>query len=466
MILSLSVRSVGSVRSVRSVLSVLFVAAFAAPGAAQPPPAADRLPLAAAVERALGRFPAVESARAREQEAREALGEAETGLRPRGRLNASAIQYQEPMVVTPIHGFGPGLFPEFDETLFQGTLGLTWTLWDGGATGARVRSAASQLEGAGAALSAAEQALAGRVAAAYLAALGQQQVLEAHDLRLEALEAELSRVQQRFEVGRAAKVELLRAEAALASAQAERVRLSTAVDSAERELARLLEAPVEETRAGRLVPVALADASPPDREVLISQGVAASPAVAQARAQLLAAEAGISLARSALKPELRAVANLNEWSSSQGDFTTEWNAGFQIAVPLFDSGATRRRIARAEAARTAAAEQVRLAEVQVREEVDRAAARAEEAQARIESLRSAVERFVEVARVQKLLLDEGAGTQTDYLAAEADLLAARASLAEVRNAAVLARIDLARAAGRLSPDWLRSHVANEGETTP
>ncbi|HEX7182919.1 MAG TPA: TolC family protein [Thermoanaerobaculia bacterium] len=451
------------------VLAVLSVLAFATPSAAQPPAAEGRLPLAAAVERALGRFPSVESARARQQEAREALGEAETGLRPRGRFNASAIQYQEPMVVTPIHGFGPGLFPEFDETLFQGTLGLTWTLWDGGATGARVRSAASQLEGAGAALNAAEQALAGCVAAAYLTVLGQQQVLEAHDLRLEALEAELSRVRQRFEVGRAAKVELLRAEAAQASAQAERVRLSVAVDSAERELARLLEAPVEETRAGRLVPVALADASPPDREALeaiTAEGIAASPAVAQARAQLLAAEAGITLARSALKPELRAIANLNEWSSSRGDFTAEWNAGFQIAVPLFDSGATRRRIARAEAARNAATEQVRLAEVQVREEVDRAVARAEEARARIESLRSAVERFTEVARVQKLLLDEGAGTQTDYLAAEADLLAARASLAEVRNAAVLARIDLARAAGRLSPDWLRGHVANEGETTP
>lgn len=455
-----------SVRSVRSVLSVVFVAAFAAPAAAQAPAAEGPLTLAAAVERALGRFPAVASARARQREAREALGEAGTGLRPRGRLNASAIHYQEPMVVTPIHGFGPGLFPEFDETLLQGTLGLTWTLWDGGATGARVRSAASQLDGAGAALTAAEQALAGRVAAAYLAALGQQQVLEAYNLRLEALEAELSRVRQRFEVGRAARVELLRAEAALASAEAERVRLSTAVDGAERDLARLLAAPVEETRATRLAPVALADAAPPDRESLIAEGIAASPAVAQARAQLLAAEAGVALARSALRPELRAVANVNEWGSAQGDFTAEWNAGLQIAVPLFDGGATRRRIARAEAARAAAAEQVRLAEVQVREEVDRAAARFEEAQARIESLESAAQRFAEVARVQKLLLDEGAGTQTDYLAAEADLLAARASLAEVRNAAVLARIDLARAAGHLGPDWLRGHVTHEGETAP
>jgi outer membrane protein TolC len=69
-----------------------------------------------------------------------------------------------------------------------------------------------------------------------------------------------------------------------------------------------------------------------------------------------------------------------------------------------------------------------------------------------------VERFSEVVRVQKLLLDEGAGTQTDYLNAEADLLAVRASLADTRHAAILARVDLARAAGRLTPEWLRQNL--------
>jgi outer membrane protein TolC len=105
---------------------------------------------------------------------------------------------------------------------------------------------------------------------------------------------------------------------------------------------------------------------------------------------------------------------------------------------------------------------VRLAETAVREDVDRAAAAAEEAAARVESLREAVERFAEVARVQKLLLDNGAGTQTDYVNAEADLLATRASLAEAEQAVVLARVDLARAAGLLTVPWLEANL----ETKP
>ena len=417
--------------------------------------AQERLSLPDAVDRALLRFPSVGAARARQEEAAEALGEARAGRLPRGRITGSAIHYQEPMAVAPIHGFGPGLFPEFDETIGQATLTVSYTLFDSGAEAARIRTADARTLAAGAALGSSEQALARRVAAAYLAVLGTRQVLDAHDLRMEALEAELSRVRQRFAAGRAARVEILRAEAALAAAEADRVRLASAMDGAGRELARLVDVPVEQARSDRLVPVELADPRPPAREELAAEGIAASPAVARARAQAAAAEAQISLARALARPEVRAVGNYNEWTSSRGGFTGEWNAGLQLAVPLFDFGATRSRVARAEAAHRAAQEQVRAAEVEVREEVDRAAAALAETEARIASLGKAVERFAEVVRVQKLLLDEGAGTQTDYLGAEAGLLAARASLADARHAAILARVDLARAAGRLTPAWLR-----------
>jgi outer membrane protein len=441
----------------RSLKILLLSALVAAPVRGQEP-----LTLPAAVERALAQFPSVAAARARQQQAQEALGEARAGRGPRGHLTASATQFEKPMVVTPIHGFGPGQFPDFDDTLIQGQLALSYTLFDGGATGARVRAAGSQLGSAGAALGTAEQALAGQVAAAYLTALGEAQVLAAHDTRLGALEAELARARLRLQAGKAPQVEVLRAEAALAGARAQRVSLAAALDNAERDLARLLGVAPEETRAPRLAAAAVANPAPPDREALAQAGIDASPAVAQARAQLAVAEANVNLAQSALRPELRAVANLNDWASSQGQAATEWNAGFQLTVPLFDSGVTRRRIAAAEAARGAAAEQVRLAETQVRQDVDRAAAAAEEAQAQVESLHKAAERFAEVARVQKLLLDNGAGTQTDYLNAEADLLAARASLAEAEQSVVLARVDLARAAGQLTPEWLRQNL----ETKP
>jgi outer membrane protein TolC len=422
------------------------------------PAAAAGLTLPAAIERALEKFPSVAAARAQQKQAQEGLAAAEGARGPRGVLNGWATQYQKPVAVSPIHGFSPGQLPDFDRTILQGQLAANYVIWDGGATGARIAAAGSQLGGAEAALGAAEQDLAERVAAAYLTALGKARTLAAHDQRMAALESELARSRRLLDAGKAPQVEVLRAEANLAGARSQRVSLAAALDNAERDLARLLDAPVEETRAPLLAPERLRDPAPPDREALAKAAIERSPAVAQARAQLAIAEANVTLAVSALRPELRAVANLNDWASSKGNAATEWNAGFQVVVPLFDGGTVRRRVAQAQAGRDAAAEQVRLAEAQVREAIDRAAAAAEEAAGRIDSLARAADRFAEVARVQKLLLENGAGTQTDYLAAEADLLAARASLAEGEQAVVLTRVDLARAAGRLTLDWLSANL--------
>ena len=58
-----------------------------------------------------------------------------------------------------------------------------------------------------------------------------------------------------------------------------------------------------------------------------------------------------------------------------------------------------------------------------------------------------------MARIEQLRVDAGVGTQTDYLAAEADLLASRAQLVEARNGEIAARVELARAAGGLDLGW-------------
>ena len=73
-----------------------------------------------------------------------------------------------------------------------------------------------------------------------------------------------------------------------------------------------------------------------------------------------------------------------------------------------------------------------------------------------------MEQSAEVARIERLTLDVGSGTQTDYLDAEAKLLSARASLIEARHAEISARVELARITGELSRDWLGRTV----EATP
>ena len=97
---------------------------------------------------------------------------------------------------------------------------------------------------------------------------------------------------------------------------------------------------------------------------------------------------------------------------------------------------------------------MQLVELEVIEDVDRGLARLEQSHARVQSLATAVARGTEVARIERLSLAAGAGTQTDYLRAEADLQDARAAYAEARHGEMAARAALARLTGVLDPAWI------------
>ena len=419
---------------------------------------AGPLSLTAAVERALAEHPSIGGARATQAEASAAAGEAGAARLPSLALNASAFRYDDPMLVFPLHGLEPGFVPPFDETLMQAGATLSYTLFDGGARGARIRRARAEAEAADAGLGGAEQDLAIRVSGAYLEIVLQRQVLEAHDRRIAALEAERERVRRFLDAGRGAEVDLLRADAASAEAQAARIRQATALRVAERDLERFMGEPSGAISPARLSTPELTDTGLPGRERLLALAEEASPEIHAARRRLAAAEAALSVARGARWPELQVLGNFTERGGAGGDYEDEWSAGLRLSYPVYTGGAVGRRIERGQAARAGAEAEARLAALRAAEAVDRALAAVHESRARSVSLAAAVAGFAEVARVEKLRLDTGAGTQTDYLRAEADLLAARADLAAARQAAVGARLQLARATGELTLDWLRQNL--------
>ncbi len=425
--------------------------------AAEEPP---RLSLAVAAARALAQHPSVMAARARGEEAEAGSGEAGAARLPTVRAVASATQYQKDMVVTPIHGFTPDALPPFDDLLVQGGLNLSYPLFDGGARRGRIRSAEAQADAARAALDATGQAVVNRVVSTFVEILGQREILAGHDLRIVSLDAERARVRLLLGVGRAADIDVLRVEAALAGAEADRVRVAVTLERAERDLSALVGAPVEETRAERLVPLVPVSGPPPSREPLVLQALGTSPVVEEARRRQAAADAAFEVAKSVRWPEARLFANYLTFGGGSTGFEAEWNAGVQVSVPIFNGGATGKAIQRADAARRAVREQVRQAELDVTSEIDRALAALRDAQARSASLTTAVARLGEVVRIQKLLIETGQGTQTDYLNAEADLLLARANLVRARLGEVDARAGLARAGGRLTPAWLEENLEN------
>lgn len=440
--------------------------AGAAPGPGGGPPGADgdgappdsALSLVRAAALAVARYPSASAARAGESAARATVDEEEADRLPSLLLSGSAVRYEEPMIARPIHGFTPGTAPPFDETLLQGRASLRYTLFDGGARGSRIRASRSRAAAAGAARMAAEDRLVVAVASTYVDVLGRGELLRAHDRRLRALRSERDRVRRLLEVGRIAPVDSLRIEASLASARAEKVAVASSLEVAERELARLTGLPADSTREEHLREVALAAPAIPTRDELVRRAVAANPGVREVREELAAAEAGAGAARSAYWPRLELAGDWTAWGSAEHSTVDEWNAGVRVSFPLFTGGARGRAVARADARRDGARDAVRLAELEAGRAVDRALSALDEARARVAALEVAAARSREVADAEALRLEAGRGTQTDYLDAEADLLATRAALIRARYGEIAARISLARATGSLDPGWLEENV--------
>ncbi len=402
-----------------------------------------------AVARALARHPTIHSAVARHAASRAGVMEAKGGRWPQLRADFSALRFEEPMVVAPLHGFNPQDPPSFDRTLIQAQLSLGYTVFDGGLRRAGIRSAEAGAAVGSAAVRSAEADVVAAVAKAWLAVAGGREALRAETGRLQALAGELDRVTQLLAVGRAPEVERLRVSAAVARAEADRVTRAEAVAAASAELARLTGFSLPEIEAAAIAPLRTAAPLPP-REALHAMARESNPELEQSRARRAAAAAGTAVAASSWLPEVRLVGGYTDFSSGAGREAGEWQAGVRAGYPIFVGGTRRAAADRTRSALDAAEAEIEALAWQLDRAVDEAGALARSSGARAEALAVAATQAEAVVRIERLALDAGAGTQTEWLAATATLLATQTALIEARQSEVTARITLARLTGSLS----------------
>jgi outer membrane protein TolC len=259
--------------------------------------------------------------------------------------------------------------------------------------------------------------------------------------------------------GRAPEVERFRAEAAIARAEADLAELDAATLAGTHELARLVGVDGGALPLESLRPVGLMTPDPgPAATGRVSSSDSGSPELESARSQLRAAEAERNVAAAAWLPRLLLSGGLRSYGSGEGDFTAEWQGGIGVEYPLFTGFARSREVAAASAEETAAREDLRATELAMADRADRAIEAVRGAAASADALASAERHLAEVVRIERLSLVEGAGVQTDYLQAEAELAETRAARARAVNLHVAARAELARARGELTPEWIRRNL--------
>jgi multidrug efflux system outer membrane protein len=420
-----------------------------------PPP----LTLASAVDRAIATHPTVEAARARRDRAAADVAETRATRLPQVALDIGANRFEEPMVVYPLHGFDLRNPPLFDRTLVQTSVGGSWTVADFGRRAARLRSQAALLDAANAAAASAAEQLVIRTTRAYLAVQDGREQRGAQDQRLAALDAARRRVADLMREGRAARLDQLRVETAMARARAERVSVVAQLDAAEHELAQLMRTDAAVIRGASLAPVRAVAGTDPDTSAagiaaLLARATAAASDVHAADERARAATAFLGGARALWYPEIRlsgAYVDRGRWN---GDHMAEWQVGAGLNYPLYTGGSRKSAIARAESDVRATSAESRAARDQVEQGVHDAVAAWVEARSRADALARAADESAELVRIERLTLDAGSGVQATYLDAEAALVATRAALGGARHRAVLARLEIARLTGDLTGEWL------------
>ncbi|MBS1240969.1 MAG: TolC family protein [Gemmatimonadetes bacterium] len=423
---------------------------------------APRLGIEEAARQALESAPSVQAAQSVLAGASGGEREAKASWYPSLGVDGSLFQYEERMIVYPLHDLSQTSLPVFDRTLIQGSLSLGYTLFDGGSRRSRIGQAEALTVMAGDQLRGSEQQAVAGAVRAYVETLTAQAILSAQEQRVAALNSESARVERFLSQGRAARVEQLRVDAARAQARAEQATSVSRLDLAELNLARLLAVDPSRTRVGQLVPVRLRPVELPGRDSLIARVRAASPQLQVATARLEAARDALRAAGGSWYPSLRVEGRLITYAGGSNAANTEWQTGLRLSYPLFTGGARSAQVQRAEAAVAEAEAGYREAELVAVARLDQAVAGLREAAERVEALRAAVDQWIEVVRTEALALEQGAGTQNDYLRAEADLALGRASLAQALGTELIRQVELALVLGNLSLDTLPTMV----ETIP
>jgi outer membrane protein TolC len=363
-----------------------------------------------------------------------------------------------------LRGSNPCNPPLFDQTLLQSGVSLGWTAWDFGTRASLVRAQEAMSAASDAALTGSERLLAAHAVNAYLRVLTIRGSLAAQDQRLEALTAASTRMAQLVNEGKAARVDRLRIDAEAQRARADRIASASELDAAEHDLAQVTEWPITSVRAARLSALRLsdtawaADMTGSLEGALIARAQGASSDVRELQARAHAAGANLDAVKAARFPEVRlsgAYVDRGAWS---GDHAAEWQGAVALSYPFYSGGTREATIRRTAADERAASAQLRNARMDVERSVAQALASLREAHARAAALESAVEQSTEVTRIERLSIDVGSRTQTEYLDAEANLVRVRASLTEARHAEIAARVELARILGELSADWLARTV--------
>ncbi len=289
------------------------------------------------------------------------------------------------------------------------------------------------------------------VAHAAKAFLGSLQARSLRDIAQESisqLDAQLKQAQALASVGSLDQVNVMRLDAAKASAEQQLAAMDAAVHDADEGLLLILGMPLETA----LQPVDNFPETLQPPSVDETQAVAAAlnrPSLRAADARAVQAKGASDLAYSNMLPSINAIAQADH-TEGQGTFALKnsWFVGITLSWNVWDWGTNYNDMKAADQQVLAARLTARRDRDKVSLEVRSAVRAARAAYAKLDAAKRGAAAAEEAYRIQSVRFKEGALTTTDLLSAQVDVTRARGSLALARFEYLSAVVSVRRAMGQ------------------
>ncbi len=356
-------------------------------------------------------------------ESRAAAAVSEQGIKvaegrhlPRLSLEANITQRSESTAFIPAQS--ATVPPRFsDSYAFMGPV-LTLPIYQGGQVQAAVRLAELRHAMQQDSLVITRNELIANTVATYSKCLQLQTLVDASRKALEALNRQKKDAQLKFNLGRIARVELLKVEVQQANEEQRLLALQEGLKNGGSALRSLMGEAVGPTDR----PLQLADKLIPQE---LQPDFAAGLALAKSKPkfQLYAkgvadASAARRLALGKLLPSLQATAGYQKQLGFNPHFSDGiWYVGGALSLPLFERSSYA-ELSRERLQQQRAEQKLRAVEQQIRLELLQAASSITESRKRISATRLAVEQAAESFRIEQQKFNEGAGIMADLLLAQ------------------------------------------------
>jgi len=369
---------------------------------------------------------------------------------PRIDFGSSASRYRYPSPLTPpvISGpFGAGLdIPEYSRNIYDAGGSFRLPIFRGGRLYRAVQVAELRKAIAQENLVISKQDLIFNISSVFYKIAELEKLLVSTDGTVKQIEAHKRDVEVFYKTGAAPYIDLLKTDVQLAHAIEQRLAVKNNLESAYELMKNLMGMDDMRQHIGikyHEVPQPLL----PSLEESLAKSFAQRPEYKAVAKKKMIFEERIKIAQGKRLPDVYVG---GEYGGKAGDgfgFKENWYFGARVSIPVFDGGLISAEVNRERIALQKVLEEERSIKLAITREVRDAYLNIIHARERIEVAEKSIESARENARIESLKYKTGAGTNTDYLDAQTDLMRTEADYYRALFDEEIARASLRKATG-------------------